>query len=101
MGHPYVGEEAVAYGRPGGSQSPPQRFSLQTRVPGGSLEHPGSGRQPCFCRDGQEGGRGESQHQKADKGKNEADGKVHLKGLAVGAGYLKSKRNKASGREGK
>lgn len=56
--------------------------------------------------DGQKGGQGgrarETQHQKADTTeKSEAAGKVHLKGLRVEVGYLKGKRNKASGRESK
>lgn len=56
--------------------------------------------------DGQKGGQGgrarESQHQKADTTeKSEAAGKVHLKGMRVEVGYLKGKRNKASGRESK
>lgn len=41
-------------------------------------------------REVREGGRGETQHQKADrKEENEAAGKVHLKGMGVGAGCLK------------
>lgn len=51
---------------------------------------------------GQQGRAGETQHQKADRTeKNEAAGKVHLKGVGVEGGYLKGKRNKASGRESK
>lgn len=51
---------------------------------------------------GQEGRAGETQHQKAEgTEKNEAAGKGHLKGVGVEAGYLKGKRNKASGRESK
>lgn len=101
MGSPYKAEEAVAYGRPGGSQSPPQRFFSSDqgpwRIPGASREREAALLLQRWAR--REGeGKASTRRQTKEKMKQM---EKHLKGMAVGAGYLKSKRNKASGREGK